>query len=137
MEVIQNELFGKNEFVVKEERKINWTLVDSTKTIANFKCYYAFAVIKKEKRGSTKDLKIEAWYTPEIPISIGPKGYNQLPGLIIQLTENKTVFIAEKLEVMKKRKKIELPTSGKIINHDQYVEIFRERSAKADLQKRE
>jgi predicted GIY-YIG superfamily endonuclease len=52
-----------------------------------------------------KEISITAWYTPEIPINQGPENYWGLPGLILEVTDGKTVILCSKLVLNTKEKK--------------------------------
>lgn len=136
-EISQNDMFKKNEFIVKDETVTNWTIVDSVKVIGDLKCNYAFTILNKDNIGTNKDVLVEAWFTPELPVSAGPKGFGSLPGLIIQLKVNKTVFIAERIDKLTKKHTILLPEKGEIITNEKYLSILRERTLKIQSSRRE
>ncbi|MGR7812994.1 GLPGLI family protein [Lacinutrix undariae] len=54
----------------------DWKLLNETKKIGNYTCYKAIQNLKSP---------ITAWYTPEIPVPFGPKTYNGLPGMILEV----------------------------------------------------
>ena len=70
-----------------------------------------------------KEVTITAWYTPEIPISQGPENYWGLPGLILEVSDGKTVVLCSKI-VMNAKEKVEIksPTKGKVISQKEYDE---------------
>lgn len=78
----------------------NWTLTKKTKKIGSFTCYLATTNF----RGRSYNV----WYTKELSFSDGPWKFNGLPGLILEV-------IDEKMEYQFLFKSIELPTS-KIVN---------------------
>lgn len=65
-----------------EENKpvLNWTIHNNRKVIANYSCQNATV----EFRGR----KYEAWFTTEIPISLGPFKFVGLPGLILEIQDS-------------------------------------------------
>ncbi|WP_159021806.1 GLPGLI family protein [Formosa sp. L2A11] len=75
----------------------NWTLQNETQTILGYTCKKATA----EKISFGRKQYITAWYTEEIPISDGPKIYNGLPGLILQVDNKITLIKFEKLKFFK------------------------------------
>ncbi|WP_299777069.1 GLPGLI family protein [uncultured Formosa sp.] len=75
----------------------NWTLQNETQTIIGYTCKKATA----EKISFGRKQYITAWYTEEIPISDGPKIYNGLPGLILQVDNKNTLIKFEKLKFFK------------------------------------
>ena len=48
------------------------------------------------------NLEITAWFTEDIPISIGPRTFTGLPGLIMKLKMNLLIYEVEKIEFIKK-----------------------------------
>ena len=66
------------------DQKINWTLINETKTISTYKCRKAVTKYRNKN--------ITAWYTEEIPISEGPYAFKGLPGLIIEAYDDKAYF---------------------------------------------
>jgi GLPGLI family protein len=70
-----------------------------------------------------KEVTITAWYTPEIPISQGPENYWGLPGLILEVSDGKTVVLCSKIVMNSKEKaEIKAPSKGKEISQKDYDE---------------
>ena len=67
---------------------------------------------------------ITAWYTPQIPVSHGPAEYGGLPGLILELTNDRTVMLCTKV-VMNPEKRIEIsePTKGEFVTKGEFENI--------------
>ncbi len=65
-----------------EENKpvLKWAILSGRKVIANYPCQNATV----EFRGR----KYEAWFTTEIPISVGPYKFGGLPGLILEIQDS-------------------------------------------------
>jgi|GEM_PF-961509 len=94
-------VFARNilnqDFTVKREYfNFNWILKKETRKILNFN------VMKAE--GSyyhpvtNKELKVEAWYIPSIPIQSGPDIFMGLPGLIAEVNLHGAVVRVKKIE---------------------------------------
>jgi len=64
--------------------KIQWQFTDDTKSISGYTCHQA----KCTFRGRD----YTAWFTPEIPIRIGPWKFNNLPGAILQVYDQTKEF---------------------------------------------
>lgn len=121
------EEMGKKFLVSDALEPWDWKLEKESKQIGKHLCFKATAIKmvddyegmkKKEKQ---KELLITAWYTPEIPVSNGPKDYFGLPGLILELHEGKMHYICNKLVLNTKEDlKIEAPKKGKVINQKDY-----------------
>lgn len=78
-------------FVKEKTRHIEWELFDETKKINNFLCQKAICNF----RGRT----YIAWFTNDIPVSLGPWKLNGLPGLILEAydSKNQVFFNAEEI----------------------------------------
>jgi hypothetical protein len=64
---------------------------------------------------------IEAWYTPQIPVSHGPAEYWGLPGLILEVSAGNTVMLCSEIQINPEDKiKIEAPDKGKEITKKDY-----------------
>ncbi len=72
-----------------------------------------------------KNQLITAWYTPEIPISQGPGPYWGLPGLILEVTTERTAILCSKLILNPDKKEaVEPPAKGKKVSQAEYDEIL-------------
>ncbi|WP_456376809.1 GLPGLI family protein [Lutibacter sp.] len=111
------------EFLIKTQpSKIKWELTQETKNINNFKCYKAITSVTNKNFSGEYIFEIIAWYTPEIPVPFGPKQFNSLPGLILELKDTHNTFFAEKIELYPKDKISIKPFKGKIISEEKYNE---------------
>jgi GLPGLI family protein len=75
-----------------------------------------------------KENVITAWYCPEIPINQGPENYWGLPGLILEVSDGKTVILCSKL-VLNSKDKVEIKpaTKGKEVTQKEYDEIVKKK----------
>lgn len=147
---VDKEFMGK-EFLVQDSLpKLDWKMESETKQIGGYMCYKATAVkpvsqsdfrnfrpkkeeAKKEEKEKTtnlmdsfempKEVTITAWYAPEIPINQGPENYWGLPGLILEVSDGKTIILCSKV-VMNAKEKVAIKpsTKGKIISQKEYDE---------------
>lgn len=108
---------------------INWEITKDYKRINNFLCYKA---ISKKKfvshKGEFIEEDIEAWFTPEIPFSIGPKNFYGLPGLILEVREGVITFLAENITLSEidgyetpKKQNLNI----KVITSDEYDKLIK------------
>ncbi len=107
-----------------------WELTNETKYIDQYLCYKAITVNSYVSLFSEEEVKaiITVWYTPEIPLSYGPTGYNGLPGLILEKSSASFYYIATKISISKKsNKEIKKPILGTIISTKDYEEMLRNR----------
>lgn len=103
----------------KEEKKEGETKKEETKT-TNFMDGWEMP----------KEINITAWYTPEIPINQGPENYWGLPGLILEVTDGKTVVLCSKIVLnTKEKKEIKAPKNGKEVTQAEYDKIVMEKMA--------
>ena len=149
------EFYGKN-FLVKDKlQPIEWIMGKESKQIGNYTCFKANAAIptnqltwydfswsrlrnnKPLESDSTKvnidepEIEItlvEAWYTPQIPVSHGPSEFWGLPGLILEVSAGDTTLLCSKI-VMNPKEKIEIkaPDKGKEVTKNEYQEIIVEK----------
>ena len=147
---LQNqEFYGKNFLVNDSLLSLNWNLNNESKKIGNYTCFKATSSVPTEtlawysfswdslsnKTDSTnlaeKEIKmttIEAWYTPQIPITNGPSDYGGLPGLILEVSAGDTTLLCYKIVLNPEEKsKIEAPSKGKVVSKKQYKTIITEK----------
>ncbi len=143
--VKETDLFGKA-FLVKDSLKVyDWKLGNESKKIGNYTCYkatferevkqFSFSTDKKSEKDSIADKKeevkkqtITAWYTPEIPVNIGPSNYWGLPGLILEVNDGNTTMICDKIVINPKEKiAIEQPKKGKEVTQAEYDKLLEEK----------
>ncbi|RKS26822.1 GLPGLI family protein [Flavobacterium endophyticum] len=143
MMLSEEDFFGKEFLITDSLPNWNWQLLNETKKIGNYTCYKAVSVIpvtkedmeeyekmkKKKSEGTTqlftvsepKERTITVWYTPEIPISQGPGEYWGLPGLIMEVSDARTVVLCSKIILNPKDKiTIKVPKSGKKVTKKEY-----------------
>ncbi|MCT4700049.1 GLPGLI family protein [Tenacibaculum haliotis] len=93
-----------------------WQITQEYKKIGGYVCYKA---ISKNNR--------VVWFTPNIPLSFGPKDLNGLPGLILEVEIGKISIVASEIvfkEISDKR--IKKPTKGMPITEKEYSKKLRE-----------
>jgi GLPGLI family protein len=107
--------------MVKDENlSSNWTLTTNSKLIGSYLCYEG--ILKRtfiNRKGETKIEEIIAWFAPQLPYPYGPKNFHGLLGLILELHENKTVYSAKNIELIRDDQKIYFP-KGKTISKEEY-----------------
>ena len=79
--------------------------------------------------GAPKEIRITAWYTPDIPVSQGPDKYWGLPGLILEVNDGDTTILCSKMVLNPKEKAvIKEPSKGKEVTQKEYDETLRKKS---------
>ncbi|WP_047548037.1 GLPGLI family protein [Psychroserpens sp. Hel_I_66] len=150
---IQDQEFYGKRFLVKDSlQPIDWKLGSDTKQIGNYTCFKATASIPTDELtwysfswgklqnqapatedGETKEQEIamtevEAWYTPQIPVSHGPSEYWGLPGLILEVSAGDTTMLCSKLVLNPEETiEIEAPNKGKEVTKKAYQETIVEK----------
>ncbi|TXE17651.1 GLPGLI family protein [Psychroserpens burtonensis] len=77
-----------------------------------------------------KFVVVTAWYTPQIPVSTGPGEYHGLPGLILEVTADKTVMLCTKIVMNpQEREAIDRPEKGDIVTREEYNQIMKDKIA--------
>ncbi|MGM0636643.1 MAG: GLPGLI family protein [Bacteroidota bacterium] len=77
---------------------IEWELKEEYREILGFKCQKAVAKNVDYSQSDALHYPI-AWFTPEIPLSFGPRGFNGLPGLILGLETRGRYYYAKEIEI--------------------------------------
>lgn len=106
--------------IVQDNVTKNWEILNESKKIGGYLCYKAILKSPYVNRFGESKIKItEAWFTPSIPYSYGPKNFYGLPGLILELRENRTTYLATKIEFFDKDLEINFP-KGKTVTKEEY-----------------
>jgi len=143
--LVQSQEFYGKKFLVKDKlQDIAWKMGSESKQIGQYSCFKATASVpssdltwysfswrslrNNQNTASTdstavatakpevKMTEIEAWYTPQIPVSHGPGEFWGLPGLILEVSAGNTTMLCSEIVINPKEKiKIEAPSKGKEI----------------------
>lgn len=119
---IKSEIYIENDGILVENKynEAKWETTTESKVISNYLCYKAILKIPfVSRKGENKIKEITAWFAPSLPYSYGPKNFYGLPGLILELTENKTTFLASKISLDNKELTIDFP-KGKTTTKEEY-----------------
>jgi GLPGLI family protein len=147
--LVQSQEFYGKQFLVKDQLlTIAWEMGTESKQIGQYLCFKATASVPtaelswynfswsdlpqapaKESDSTAIEVKepeikmteVEAWYTPQIPVSHGPGEYWGLPGLILEVSAGNTTMLCSKIVINPQEKiKIEAPDKGKEITKSDY-----------------
>ncbi len=147
--LVQSQEFYGKQFLVKDKLlTISWEMGTESKQIGQYMCFKATASVPtaelawynfswgdlpqppaketdstsiEAKEPEIKMTEIEAWYSPEIPVSHGPGEYWGLPGLILEVSAGNTTMLCSKIVINPHEKiKIEAPAKGKEITKSDY-----------------
>ena len=141
----QTDLLGKLFLVEDSLARPLWRLEEETKMVGDFFCQKATLVKtvpvfrrplapgrrseEQQQQAETEEVVVTAWYTPDVPVGQGPAEYWGLPGLIIEVSDNRTVLACTSLSLQKEKLEIRAPKKGKKISREGY-EILRARKMK-------
>ena len=78
----------------------------------------------KSNKVAKKTVTVTAWYSPQIPVAQGPGEYWGLPGLILEINEDKTTILCSEI-VLNSSGKIEIkaPKKGKKISREDFRKL--------------
>ncbi|WP_299777088.1 GLPGLI family protein [uncultured Formosa sp.] len=150
--IVDQEFFGK-QFLIKDSLpKLVWKMQNESKQIGQYTCFKATAVklvsgtditsfrgpkrgeeedkSKEEENVAPREVTVTAWYTPQIPVNQGPDDYWGLPGLILEVSTDKTTILCSKIVLnAKDDTEIKIPTKGKVVTQEEYTEIATKKMA--------
>ena len=118
--------------VIRPYQNSKWTISDDTMTILGHTCYLATMHWEeydyRRKKGLTHDVAV--WFTPDISVPFGPKGYNGLPGLVLRVERGKRFLYATEIQNLKDKKpvRIKKPKKGRKISSDEFNNLMNEAS---------
>lgn len=117
------ELLGRTFRIPETRPSFAWRLTGEQATFLGYPVFQATA-----QQDSTT---IEAWFTPEIPISSGPAQYGGLPGLILTLTvdSNRVTYTAKEIDTATVIGTIKAPSDGSRVTRAEYDRIVEEKMA--------
>ncbi len=117
------EFLGRTFRIPEAQPAFAWKLTGEAAKFLGYAVYQAIAT-----QDSTT---IEAWFTPEIPVSAGPAQYGGLPGLILTLAvdSNRVVYTATAVDLKTAVDKISAPSDGSKVTRAEYDKIVAEKQA--------
>ena len=123
------EFFGRNFLITGEPKKFAWKMSGEQKKVQGYVCQKATS--QDEERA------IEAWFTPQIPVSAGPGEFSGLPGLILEVSIDggDRTMVASKVELKELSKDaIEKPTKGKEVTQEEFDKIEEEKMKEMEME---
>lgn len=143
----EQEFFGK-QFLIKDSlQKLDWELGSETKTIGKYTCFKATAVktlggfdfgnfgrrppeegSDKKEEEKPREITVTAWYTPQVPVNQGPDTYWGLPGLILEISADRTTILCSKIILNPSEKdEMKIPSKGKEVTQTEYDAIVKKK----------
>ncbi|MGJ8548198.1 GLPGLI family protein [Winogradskyella wichelsiae] len=101
------------DFNVQINNIISWKITKEIKKINDYECLKAIGSVKY---GKLKGKTITAWFSKMIPLPYGPKIYNSLPGLVLEVHEPNAIIYAENIKILEKPIKIDIPSKDELIS---------------------
>lgn len=120
---IEQKEFMTRDFLVESKIEIPaWKITGENRMILDYVCMSAEAEIDSQI--------VKAWFTPQLPISVGPDKYFGLPGLILAVERNgETILLAASIERDQPSEEILVkPTEGKKVTDEELQEIIIEKT---------
>ena len=122
-ELVQKVDFMDRIFLIEDDLKsLKWKIESDTKTILGY---------NTQKATYTEDsTTYEAWFSTQIPASIGPSRFVGLPGAILELTVNdgERTYVATSVDLESDfSNEIESPGKGKKVTREEYNQIREEK----------
>ena len=103
------EFFGRQFLIIDEIPEYGWKITGERKEVAGHSCIKATWSPPKEENAEDEgpgmirvsNMDAVAWFTTDIPVSAGPMGYGQLPGMILEmdLGDGTMTLTAEKINL--------------------------------------
>ncbi len=120
--VNSREFFGRMFLIDGNAKKFQWKLTGEQKKVKDYTCQKAICQVDENN--------IEAWFTPQIPVSSGPGEYCGLPGLILELNVNEDERTITPLKIELKeldKESIVKPKKGKKISREDFDKMEKEK----------
>jgi GLPGLI family protein len=120
--------FDKDQFLIKRDFISNWEIQSETKVIDDKLCYKAISKGNNyyHSKGKLINFDVTAWFCPEIPINAGPVYFNNLPGLILEISYLDVKLVATSIKFDVDEKLIKQPNGKKIVSYDEYEKLEEE-----------
>jgi hypothetical protein len=124
------EFLGRTFRIPTERPSFPWRLTGEAASFLGYPVYQAIAQVDSSK--------VEAWFTPAIPVSAGPAQYGGLPGLILTLAvdSNRVVYTATAIDTTAPVGTIKAPSDGSKVTKAEYDTIVAEKRAELQRSRR-
>ncbi len=122
---VEQREFMTRQFLIEDDMKeFSWKILDEQGSIIGLP--YQTALHITEEGDS-----VLAWFTPNIPVSTGPAGFNGLPGLILKISMDNGDFTITATSVSFDEfdeKVLKQPSKGKKVTRDEFKSIVEEKT---------
>ncbi len=110
------------DILVVAKNDMKWKLLNESKKIGKYMCYKAVSEITVATIKGDKKLSFSAWYTSKIPVPFTPRGFNNLPGLVIQMKYRDFTYTAEEIKLSDKEITITPPNRGERLTAEEFLQ---------------
>ncbi|NND05270.1 MAG: GLPGLI family protein [Saprospiraceae bacterium] len=120
--VEQRDFMDKKFLIKGEPHRYAWKMTGESKQVGQYLCQKATY--------SDSTIQLEAWFTPMIPVPLGPGEFGQLPGLVLHVDINNGQRTITATEINLKEidgSTISEPTKGKEVTQEEFRSIVREK----------
>lgn len=117
----ETEAYGET-FIIPID-KWAWDIQKEKKKIGKYLCQKAVTSYTVVNARGEFEKNVAAWFTPELNFSYGPKGFFGLPGLILELKDDKITYYSSNIKFNQKDVKLKKPTKGKKVTQEEYDKI--------------
>ena len=114
-------VLGSKLMVIEDDApQYTWKIHNELREVAGYLC------MKAVTRDTIKDQIIAAWFSTDIPVSVGPEGYGGLPGMILLLDINDGTAIVEATSIDHTVSEVQVPKKikGKKVTYADYNETL-------------
>lgn len=120
------EFMGKRYLIKGEITQTPWKVTGEMEQVAGYNCMKA-TLTDTTAQGDLRN--VIAWFTPDIPRSIGPGNFGSLPGMILKvdINEGETILTAVKIDGRSlKKNELEAPSKGKEVTEEEFRAMVEE-----------
>jgi GLPGLI family protein len=128
--VDKQEFMGRTFLITGEREPIAWRMTSEQSEFLGHLCQKAVAT----RDSST----VEAWFTPEIPVSIGPANFGGLPGaiLVLSIDDGRLTFTATSVDQEElEPDALEAPRGGREVTREEFDRIVEEKMKEMGVQR--
>lgn len=122
-ERVEQRDFMDKKFLIKgEPHRYAWKMTGESKQVGQYLCQKATY--------SDSTIQLEAWFTPMIPVPLGPGEFGQLPGLVlhVDIDQGQQTITATEINLKEiDSSTISEPTKGKEVTQEEFRSIVREK----------
>ena len=127
----QKGFMGKDFLITSQLDRPQWRITNERIKYLGYVCQKAtLTEVVQPMEGSNEPeqmVDVVAWFTSEIPVAVGPRKYNQLPGAILMVSVNdgKTEIKATEVTLVEPdAQKLVKPSKGQKVNDQEYEVIM-------------